>query len=301
MATEKEPLLPPEAATGRFLELPGHMKQVGSASSLVDLSDNSAVNSDTEDLNSSRSSLGPADSGLGLFEHCVEDAAFAPIHLQELLTENLEGIIPSSPSGEDKGTLHKPVSPTTGKPGEKQRSTLQRYLLWGRLSSPFLIFLFVGVVLILLARSHLSQLLDLLEHLPWFESCVVFIFLFTLISFPFGIGYIVLNMVAGYLYGFLWGQLVVMVSVTAGFTISFFFCRIWFSEYAQRMVTSNALQAIMRVVEGKNGLKVIVLTRLTPIPFGLQNVLFSVSVSLSLPLCSISPFGTCIYNYTHLC
>ena len=282
----KDSQLPSESTTVRFLELPDHLKQVGSSSSLAATSDSSARregSDDPDDLNCTTFSQEVEDTGLAFIERCVGDAAFAPIHFQELLTENLEEIFPSSPSPKEvRETLLKPPgSPLADK---KQRTPLEKYMLWGRLSSPFLIFLFIGVVLVLLARSHLSQLLDLLEHLPWFESTVIFVFLFTLISFPFGIGYIVLNMVAGYLYGFVRGQLVVMISVTVGFTVSFFFCRIWFREYAQKIVTSNAMQAIMRVVEGKNGLKVIVLTRLTPIPFGLQNVLFSVSALVCLLL-----------------
>ena len=272
----KDPQLLSQTTIGQFLELPNHLRQTGSSSSLAATSDSSArpEGSDLDDFNSTNLSQDPEDSGLAFIERCVGDAAFGPIHFQELLTENLEEIFPSSPAWEVKETP--PTSPLT-KPGGKHRTPLEKYMLWGRLSSPFLVFLFIGVVLVVLARSHLSQLLDLLEHLPWFESTVIFVFLFTLISFPFGIGYIILNMVAGYLYGFVRGQLVVMTSVTIGMTVSFFFCRMWFREYAQRIVTSNAMQAIMRVVEGKNGLKVIVLTRLTPIPFGLQNVLFSVS------------------------
>ena len=266
-----------QSTAGQFLQLPTHLRLLGSSSSLAATSDSSARPEDSDnadEVNSTNLSQDPEDSGLAFIERCVGDAAFAPIHFQEFLSENLEEIFPSSPSeaGETKDTL---LRPPTSPP--KQRTPLEKYLLWGRLSSPFLVFLFIGVVFVVLARSHLSQLLDLLEHLPWFESTVIFVFLFTVIAFPFGIGYIVLNMVAGYLYGFMKGQLVVMVSVTIGMTVSFFFCRIWFREYAQRIVTSNAMQAIMRVVEGKNGLKVIVLTRLTPVPFGLQNVLFSVS------------------------
>lgn len=269
METENPRLSKPEMT---FLELPGHIRQVGSSSSL-------SMSDYSDELNASQSSYQeqPDKAGLALFNVCVEDVALAPIHLQELLTENLPEIFPSSPVGQDRDASSAPTSPLESKTCERQ-TLLEKYMLWGRMSIPFLVFAFLGVVLIVLARSHLSQLLSLLEHLPWFESFVVFIFLFTLISFPFGIGYIVLNMVAGYLYGFFRGQLVVMVSVTIGFTVSFFLCRIWFRDYAQRIVTSNALQAIMRVVEGKNGMKVIVLTRLTPIPFGLQNVLFSVSV-----------------------
>ena len=247
---------------GTFLELPEHVKQISSSSTSLATSDRD------ED---------PDRSDLTLLESCVtmEDVAMAPIHLQELLSEN---ILPSSPVAYEKDVLLTPTSPQASHSGEEKRTPLQRYLVWGRLSGPFLAFTLIGIVMIVVARSHLAQLLNLLERLPWFESFVVFIFLFTLISFPFGIGYIILNMMAGYLYGFLRGQLVVTVSVTVGFTVSFLLCRIWFRDYAKNIVTSNTLQAIMRVVEGKNGMKVIFLTRLTPIPFGLQNVLFSVSV-----------------------
>ena len=257
----------PAAANMSFLELPSHMKQVASSASL-------ATSDVSDELSASQSLAEPAKTGLTLLNRCVEDMALAPI--QDLL--NLPEIFPASPTSREKEAPVSPTSPLARQPSdETERTLLEKYMQWGRLSSPFLVFAFIGVVLIILARSHLSQLLTLLENLPWFESFVVFIFLFTLISFPFGFGYIILNMVAGYLYGFLRGQIVVMVSVTIGFTISFFLCRIWFQEYAKRIVTSNALQAIMRVVEGKNGVKVITLTRLTPIPFGLQNALFAVS------------------------
>lgn len=248
---------------GKFLELPHHLKTVSSSSSLA-ISDNS----DKDELN--WSTVEREQTNLIVMKGCVEDVALAPMHLQEFLTEE---IFPAS-LGNAKDVLLTPTSPKVG------RTPLQKYILCGRLSGPFLVFTFIGIVLIILARSHLTQMLHLLEHLPWIESCLVFIFLFTLVSFPFGIGYILLNLMAGYLYGFLRGQIVVMVSVTVGFTVSFFLCRVWFRDYAKNIVMSNALQAIMRVVEGKNGVKVIILTRLTPIPFGLQNVLFSVSLKV---------------------
>ena len=278
-----------------YLEPPGHIIQVASSSSLA-VSDTS----DLDELNASRTSVEQGKTGLTLLEGCVEDVALvSPIHLQELFTENL---FPTSPVVTEKDVLLTPTSPQAAtQTDETQRTLLQKYMLWGRLSGPLLVFMFLGVVLIIVARNHLAQLLDLLEHLPWFESFVIFIFLFTLISFPFGIGYIILNMVAGYLYGFLRGQLVVMVSVTVGFTVSFFLCRVWFRDYAKRIVTSNALQAIMRVVEGKSGMKVIILTRLTPIPFGLQNALFSVSVLEHKQVCLMAMYHSdCRFVFLHV-
>ena len=148
---------------------------------------------------------------------------------------------------------------------------------WRRVSWTLVLFLVVGSLLIVLGRVHLTQLLKYLEDLPFLQSLFIFILLFTLVSFPFGFGYIILNLMAGYLYGFVRGQIVVMVSVAVGFSVSFLLCRSWMRDYARGIITSAALQAVMRVVEGPNADKVMLLMRLTPIPFGLQNVLFSVS------------------------
>jgi hypothetical protein len=47
--------------------------------------------------------------------------------------------------------------------------------------------------------------------------------------------------------------------------------------FVESKLQSEHLKAVMRVVEGTKGWRVLALTRLTPIPFGLQNALFSVS------------------------
>uniref|UniRef100_F7C629 Transmembrane protein 64 n=1 Tax=Monodelphis domestica TaxID=13616 RepID=F7C629_MONDO len=51
---------------------------------------------------------------------------------------------------------------------------------------------------------------------------------------------------------------------------------------ASKIEGSEKLSAVVRVVEGGSGLKVVALARLTPIPFGLQNAVFSIT-DLSLP------------------
>lgn len=176
---------------------------------------------------------------------------------------------------------HKPGELDTTSTADNNTFT-STYDKWKQLSGPMILFLVLGLVILVWGRGHLLQLLQWLEMLPLHLSMLVFIVLFTLISFPFGFGYIILNMMAGYLYGIVRGQLIVMVSVSVGMTVSFLLCRRWLKEYARTMVTSNALQAVLRVVEGPNGFKVILLTRFTPFPFGLQNVLFAVSFFLLL-------------------
>ena len=250
------------------LEAPIHMKHVASYTYLAD----PEQDRDEASWSSVSPSVEAEGSDIAILEHCVDDISCATVHLQELLSEDL--VFSSTECEEAETNRHAPIAPSSERKGTK----IQRYLLWGRLSGPFLLFSLVGLVLIFFARSHLLQLLRFLQNLAWLESIVVFIFLFTLVSFPFGFGYIILNLMAGYLYGVVKGQVVVVVSVAIGFTISFLLCRVWLQEYARRTITSHALQAIMRVVEGRSGMKVILLTRLTPIPFGLQNVLFAVSV-----------------------
>lgn len=150
-----------------------------------------------------------------------------------------------------------------------------------RLSGPTILCLILALIILIWGRGHVLQLLQWLENLPLHQSLLVFICLFTLISFPFGFGYIILNMMAGYLYGVLHGQLIVMISVAVGISVSFLACRKCFKDYAKSIITSNALQAVLRVMEGPYGFKVIFLTRFTPIPFGLQNVVFAVSFFFS--------------------
>ena len=148
----------------------------------------------------------------------------------------------------------------------------------GRLTVLTICFILVCFLLISLGRKHLSQILYWLETLPIHQSLILFIFLYTIVSFPFGLGYALLNVTAGYIYGVLHGQAVVMISVAIGFTTSFLICRSCLRDWAWQYITSvPTLLAMTRVIEGPHGTKVILLTRLTPVPFGLQNALLAVS------------------------
>ena len=144
-------------------------------------------------------------------------------------------------------------------------------------SVPFLLFLIVCIVFVILCREYLVPFLDWLQKLPAIESIVVFILLFTLVSFPMTFGYIILNLAAGYLYGVVWGQVVVTTSVAVGMSFAFLVCRSCCQSLAHRWMDLRNVKAIIRVVEGPKGFRVIALTRLTPIPFGLQNAMFAVS------------------------
>lgn len=147
------------------------------------------------------------------------------------------------------------------------------------LSGTFLIIFIFGGTLVICFRHYLKDFLQWLEHVDGWVSGLIFMLMFMIVSFPMTWGYIVLNVAAGYLYGFLIGVLTVTFSVLVGVATSLVVCRIFISDFVHSKLQSEHLKAIIRVVESRRGFKVIVLTRLTPIPFGLQNGLFAVSVS----------------------
>lgn len=138
-----------------------------------------------------------------------------------------------------------------------------------------------------LARQYLKDLLVWVESLDSLVGALLFIVGLIVVSFPCGWGYIILNVAAGYLYGFVLGMGLVMVGVLIGTFLAHLVCKRLLSDWVLNKVgSSDQLSAVIRVVEGGSGLKVVALARLTPIPFGLQNAVFSVS-TVTWPLFSL--------------
>ncbi|XP_025072363.1 transmembrane protein 64 [Alligator sinensis] len=74
-----------------------------------------------------------------------------------------------------------------------------------------------------------------------------------------------------------------VLGVLVGTCVAHVACKRLLARWVQaRIQGSERLGAVIRVVEGGSGLKVVALARLTPIPFGLQNAVFSIT-DLSLP------------------
>lgn len=144
------------------------------------------------------------------------------------------------------------------------------------LSWTFLLYAVGAIVLVYFCRVHLKNFLEWLQHVDKWISALVFLVMFTLVSFPMTWGYIVLNLAAGYLYGFAIGLCTVSVSVFFGVIMSLVICRRFIRGYVQSKLQSAHLKAIIQVIESRRGFRVVILTRLTPIPFGLQNGLFAV-------------------------
>ncbi|TNM92946.1 hypothetical protein fugu_018348 [Takifugu bimaculatus] len=100
-----------------------------------------------------------------------------------------------------------------------------------------------------LVRQYLKDLLLWVESLDSLVGALLFI-------------------VAGYLYGFVLGMGLVMVGVLIGTFVAHLVCKRLLSDWVLNKVgNSEQLSAVIRVVEGGSGLKVVALARLTPITF----------------------------------
>lgn len=135
---------------------------------------------------------------------------------------------------------------------------------------------FICVFLVLL-RGYVKYVLLSLEETDLWVSFIVFSMLFTVVSFPLTWGYILLNIAAGYLYGLCVGVFVVMTCALCGLSIAHVIIRKFLAKCIMTRINNHSVRAIMRVIDSGHGFRVVVLSRLTPIPFGLQNGLFAVS------------------------
>ncbi|XP_077983127.1 transmembrane protein 64-like [Glandiceps talaboti] len=148
---------------------------------------------------------------------------------------------------------------------------------WLRTGAISVGLLLVGCGLIYVTKGYIMILLMWLQSLSVIEGILVFALLFFIVSLPMTWGYIVFNVAAGYLYGFFLGVFTVVFGVFIGTLLAHLLCRYFFSQWVVKKIENDSLLALMRVVEGKNGFKVIALARLTPIPFGVQNGLFAIT------------------------
>lgn len=86
------------------------------------------------------------------------------------------------------------------------------------------------------------------------------------------------SMLAGALYGTLWGSVVVFVGASLGALLVFFLGRTWLRAWAQRrLAAAPKLRAVEQAVS-REGLRLVLLTRLSPaFPFSLLNLAYGLS------------------------
>lgn len=177
----------------------------------------------------------------------------------------------------------------------KKRQTLSRN--WTKLFNLLvLILLAVGIAFLVASNPALAQQSPdiegfhpreiLLRALRWIKSIgpiggLAFIGLYIVATVAFLPGSIV-TLGAGVVFGLFFGTILVFIGSTLGATAAFLIGRYLARGWVYKIIASNEnFQAIDTAV-GKEGLKIVILTRLSPIfPFNVLNYAFGVtSVSL---------------------
>lgn len=137
-------------------------------------------------------------------------------------------------------------------------------------------------VVVAIAFQHFNLHSPLQSTLRWVKNLgspgvIVFIVLYNLATILFIPGSL-LTLGSGALYGVFWGSVYVVIAATLGATTAFlmgrYYARSWVSQQLQG---HPKFQAIDRAV-AKEGFKIVLLTRLSPIfPFNLLNYAFGVT------------------------
>lgn len=134
------------------------------------------------------------------------------------------------------------------------------------------------IILLYEWKDYIKAVLFWVETLEHWLICVIFLGMFTLVSFPFTWGYTFLVISSGYLFGVPRGLVTVVVTVNLGVVIAHYTMRTFRTKFpVTKLYNNDKVHAILMVVSGPRAFKVAVFARLTPIPFGLQNTIFAVS------------------------
>ncbi|XP_029835969.2 transmembrane protein 64 [Ixodes scapularis] len=120
--------------------------------------------------------------------------------------------------------------------------------------------------------------------LLWLDSqdretvCLVFLIMYTLVAFPLTWGYILLNFACGYHFGLVLGVAVTAGAATFGISVAHTVMKRFFLGFIMaRLLSSDVVRSTLALLDTGHAFKVVIISRLTPIPFGLQNAMFAVS------------------------
>uniref|UniRef100_A0A1B0B6X8 VTT domain-containing protein n=1 Tax=Glossina palpalis gambiensis TaxID=67801 RepID=A0A1B0B6X8_9MUSC len=138
--------------------------------------------------------------------------------------------------------------------------------------------LFALMFVAYLTRDYAKRLLYWIETQNHWIIFAIFMLLFVIVSFPIVVGYFVLMITAGYLFGCIKGFLTVILGANMGIAIAHLTLRSLRHRIPiQRLIKNETGRAILRVISGPRAFRVVLFTRLTPIPFGIQNAIFGIS------------------------
>ncbi|KAF3143823.1 Tlg2-vesicle protein [Orbilia oligospora] len=108
----------------------------------------------------------------------------------------------------------------------------------------------------------------------WREMPYGFLILFTwtfISAFPPMIGYSTSITLAGFIYGVPNGWYIASSGTVIGSTAAFIACRLYFRDFAQRMVSTDKRFAALSLTLKHDGLKLLCMIRLCPLPYSISN------------------------------
>lgn len=151
------------------------------------------------------------------------------------------------------------------------------FLSFWRLFAVTFTFLLIVIVL-LVFKQYTRVVLFWLEKQDNLIIFITVIILFIIVSLPISIGYIVLVVATGYLFGIKRGLFLTVCGANFGLFVAHNILKLVGHHHSIHRFTHNeTAQAIMRVISGPLCFKIVCCARLTPIPFGLQNTIFALS------------------------
>lgn len=138
--------------------------------------------------------------------------------------------------------------------------------------------LFVIAIVLVVCKAYIRAVLFWLEDQNSVIVATTICLLYIVVSLPISVGYIVLVVAGGYLFGITRGLLLAVIGANFGLFIAHNIIKLLQHHHSINRFTENeTAKAIMRVISGPLCFKIVFCSRLTPIPFGLQNVIFAVS------------------------
>jgi len=152
-------------------------------------------------------------------------------------------------------------------------------LPWRLLVIIFLTTLFFAAFLYLSYEGYVDAFLEWVKGIKnW--GYLVIVAAFTLLGLPFVPGgYTIFGLAAGFLFQdeLIFAILAVTLGTFLGSVLGFWVTRVVLKEWFQKMISKKPkLSIFLRAMES-HGFKLVLFTRMAPIPFGVQNGLFSIS------------------------
>ncbi|KAK8765356.1 hypothetical protein V5799_032036 [Amblyomma americanum] len=134
------------------------------------------------------------------------------------------------------------------------------------------------VVTLLWGKQYVRECLVWLDSQDRETVCLFFVLMYTLVAFPLTWGYILLNFACGYHFGLVLGVAVTAGAASVGISVAHTVMKRFFLGFIMaRLLSSEVVRSTLALLDTGHAFKVVIISRLTPIPFGLQNAMFAVS------------------------